>query len=334
MNTYAHLNHYISPSAEAGLSDAWRRSLGRLGDYSAILIRSLNLRPLDVSLYTQTEDHILVRISLPSSYLILRVAPEDDLAAYVYQIRALSGHNIPAPKIIQRDLSRSLVPFAFTLESYVPGVHAEEIHNPPLLRGAGRQAGRALRRMHCIPVTSAGRPTASGRWPQQNWRVVLRQIGRRIAAPPADALIFSSHEQRIITNLLDSPMLECQQPMLIHGRFSPRSVRCTSSGNVHLEALIDPGHYIGGDGLYDLACGLCAAHPEAWREGLLDGYQSAGPLSEAERRRLPLLQLLANYWEACRRYMYAEPHEAARTEALRLMEELVASERGSRLVAV
>ncbi|EFO81582.1 hypothetical protein OSCT_0598 [Oscillochloris trichoides DG-6] len=331
MNSYAHLNHYISPSAEAGLSDAWRRSLGRLGDYSAILIRSLNLRPLEVSLHDQTEEHILVRIRLPGSYLILRVAPEDDLAAYVYQIRTLNGHNIPAPQIIQRDLSRSLVPFAFTLESYVPGVTAIELQSAPLLRGAGRQAGRALRRMHRIPVTSAGRPTASGRWTQQNWRTVLRQIGRRLAAPPADALIFGEREQRVVADLLDHPVLECQQPSLIHGRFSPRAVRCTSSGNVHVEALIDPGHYVGGDGLYDLACGLCAAYPEPWREGLLDGYQSAGPLNEAERRRLPLLQLLTNYWEACRLYMHAEPHEAARSEAIRLMEEQVGL---TRLVSV
>ncbi len=327
--SYSHLNHYISPSSEEGLSDAWRRSLGRLGDYTAIVVRSLNLRPLAVSLHGQTAEHILVRISLPSSHLILRVSPEDDLAGYVYVMRALSGHNLPSPKIIQRDLSRGLVPFAFTLEFYVPGRTADQLPDGPLLRGAGRQAGRALRRMHRITAGGAGRPTPTGRWPQQSWRAVLHQIGRRLAAPPADALVFGEAEQAAVAALLDDPLLDCQQPTLMHGRFGPQSARCTSGENVHLEALIDPGFYVGGDGLYDLACGLSAAHPAAWREGVLEGYQSAGALSEAEQRRLPALRLLASYWGACRRYMRAEPHEEARAEAIRLIGELAPAGRGA-----
>ncbi|NTV64052.1 MAG: aminoglycoside phosphotransferase family protein, partial [Oscillochloris sp.] len=277
MIDYSQLNHYISPSAESGLSDAWRRSLGRLGDYTAILVRSLNLRPLAVNLYAQTAEHILVRITTPGSHLILRVAPEDDLAGYVYMMRALAGRNLPAPKIIQRDLSRGLVPFAFTLESYVPGISADQLSSDPLLRGAGRQAGRALRRMHRIPVSSAGRPLPSGRWPQQTWPSVLRQIGRRRAAPPSDALLFGPTERECLAALLDSPLLDPPHLTLIHGQFGPHATRYTSGENVHLEAIVDPGRFVGGDGLYDLACGLLAAYPTAWREGLIDGYLSAAP---------------------------------------------------------
>jgi Ser/Thr protein kinase RdoA (MazF antagonist) len=319
---YTHLNHYVSPSSEEGLSDAWRRSLGRLGDYTAIVARSLNLRPLTVALHAQTAEHILVRISLSNEHLILRVSPEDDLSAYVYMMRAMAGHNLPSPKIIQRDLSRALVPFAFTLESYVPGISAEQLPEGPLMRGAGRQAGRALRRMHRIPAGGAGRPTPAGRWPQQSWRAVLRQIGRRLAAPPADSLVFGEAEQAVVADLLDAPRLDCQQPCLIHGSFGPHSARCTAVDSVHLEAIIDPGAYVGGDGIYDLACGLSAAYPAAWRDGLLDGYQSVAPLTPDEQRRLPALRLLANYWLACRRYMRAEPHEAARVEAIRLIGEI------------
>jgi hypothetical protein len=73
--SYSHLNHYIPPSSEEGLSDAWRRSLGRLGDYTAIVVRAMNLRPLGVALHAQTAEHLLVRLSLPGEHLILRVAP-------------------------------------------------------------------------------------------------------------------------------------------------------------------------------------------------------------------------------------------------------------------
>ncbi|MEI7643493.1 MAG: phosphotransferase [Chloroflexales bacterium] len=325
MISFTHLNHYISPSSEEGLSEAWRRSLGRLGDYTSIIVRSLNLRPIAASLHAQTVDHILVRLNLSNVHIILRVAPEDDLASYVYLMRAMAGHNMPAPKIIQRDLSRALVPFAFTVESYVPGITADQLPDGPLLRGAGRQVGRILRRMHRIPAEGAGRPAPSGRWlQQQNWRAVLRQIGQRMAASPADALVFGASEQAAVAALLDSPRLDCQQPTLIHSNFGPQSARITAGENVHLEAIIDPGAYVGGDGIYDLACGLSAAYPAAWREGLLDGYQSVAPLTPDEQLRLPSLQLLASYWNACRCYIRAEPHEAARAEAMRLIGELSA----------
>ena len=41
---YSHLNHYVPPVAE-GVSDAWRRALARLGDYTALVARAYNLRP-------------------------------------------------------------------------------------------------------------------------------------------------------------------------------------------------------------------------------------------------------------------------------------------------
>ena len=65
---YSHLNHYVPPVAE-GVSDAWRRALARLGDYTALVVRATNLRPTAVVLYGQTEQHLLVRISTPGEHL-------------------------------------------------------------------------------------------------------------------------------------------------------------------------------------------------------------------------------------------------------------------------
>ena len=58
---------------------------------------------------------------------------------------------------------------------------------------------------------------------------------------------------------------------------------------------------------------------------LAEGYCAAGPLSQAEQERLPLLRLLACYALACRAYSRAEPFEAARDEAQRLLSERVAA---------
>jgi Ser/Thr protein kinase RdoA (MazF antagonist) len=322
--SYAHLNHYIPPVAE-GVSDAWRRAMGRLGDYTALVVRALNIRPTAVALYAQTEQHLLVRISAPAEHLILRIAPEDDLAAYVYFTRTMSGQQLPSPRIIQRDLSRTLVPFAYTLESFVPGVPATSLGAEHLLRGAGRQAGRSLRRMHRVSAPGSGRPNPAGRWPYQSWRAVLRQINLTLAPPPVDGLVFGEAERAAVAALLADPRLEIAQPVLMHGAFGPPAVRCTAGLHVHLEALVEPGRWVGGDGLFDLACGLCPTSPQPWREGLLEGYCAVGPLSAAEEERLPLLRLLACYWLACHAYARAEPYEAARDEALRLLGAKVAA---------
>ena len=321
---YSHLNHYVPPVAE-GVSDAWRRALARLGDYTALVARAYNLRPEAAMLYGQTERHLLVRLSTPGEHLILRVAPEDNLAAYVFFTRTMSGQQLPSPRIIQRDLSRTMVPFAYTLESFVPGVRVADLAAPHLLRGAARAAGRALQRMHRVSAPGVGRPNPAGRWPQRRWNVALRLLGDELAPPPADVLLFGEAEQSLVSSLLADPMLEIAQPTLMHGDFGPAAARCTSGLHVHLEAIVEPGRCVGGDGLFDLACGLCAAYPQPWRDGLLEGYTVAGPLSAAEQERLPHLRFLAAYWIACRRYMRAQPHEAAHDEALRLMGELVAA---------
>lgn len=321
---YSHLNHYLPPVAE-GVSDAWRRAMSRLGDYTSLVVRAANLRPEAASFYGQTEQHLLVRLSTPGEHLILRVAPEDDMAAHVFFTRTLSGQQLPSTRIIQRDLSRTLVPFAYTLEAFVPGVSAAMLYEPHLLRGVGRQTGRALRRMHRVTAPGVGRPNPAGRWPQRRWAAALRQIGAQLAPAPADSLVFGEAERIAVAALLADPRLELAQPTLMHGDFGPAAARCTAGTHVHLEALVEPGRCVGGDGLFDLACGLCAAYPEPWRAGLLEGYGVAGPLSAAERERLPILRLLAAYWIACRRYLRAEPHEAARDEALRLLEEVVAA---------
>ena len=211
------------------------------------------------------------------------------------------------------------MPFAYTLESFVPGAPATTIGEEHLLRGAGRQAGRALRRMHRISSPGSGRPSPAGRWPNLRWPVALRQLSARLAPPPADALVFGEAERAAVEALLADPRLEIAQPVLMHGAFGPAAVRCTAGVHVQLEAIVEPGQLVGGDGLLDLAFGLVPEHPAAWCEGLLDGYCATAPLSSAEEERLPLLRLLACYLLACRAYMRAEPYEAARDEAMRLL---------------
>jgi Ser/Thr protein kinase RdoA (MazF antagonist) len=315
---YTHLNHYIAPEID-GVSEAWKRVLGRLGDYTSLVVRALNVRPTQVQLLAQTSQHVLVRITAQGSYLVLRIAPEADLSGLLYYTRTMSAHQLPVAQIIQHDLSRRMVPFAYVLERYVGGASAAQLSEAHVLRATARQAGRTLRRMHRIGVPGWGQPGPLNRWPTANWSVLLQRFQAQYAPPPTDALLFNESERQAINAMLNDNRLCCQQPRLMHGAFGPQAVRYSAGHSVQIEALNEPGSCVGGDGLLDLAQGLAPIYPAAWREGLLEGYCSTVPLDKAETQRLPLLRLLSSYWIACHNYAHAQPHEAARDEVIALV---------------
>jgi hypothetical protein len=321
--TFEHLSIYIAPD-NGTYSDAWTRVLSRLGEYTASILQALNMRPTEVALLGRTSSHVLVRVSTPREHLVLRIAPEKHLLSEVFFGRTMNTQRLPSARIEHFDLKRSLVPFDYMLESYVCGISAAQLdgtYTDHLCTSLARQVGRTLRRMQRVRVGGWGHPTASGRWMVSEWETVLTHL-HQISAPQASALVlFREHEQAAIDALLKHPLLTDVQPCLMHGAFSPEAVRCTIGEHVQLEALVDPGSVIAGDGLLDLAYGLNPAFSQQWRAGLLAGYAAAAPLTPTEQQRLRLLQLFTCYWSACQAYARAEPHEAAHTQALTLLEE-------------
>ncbi len=317
---YEYLNRYdIAPDDER-YSDAWRRVLARLGDYTAIIVRSLNMRPGAITLLAQTSSHVLVRLSTPSEHVVLRIAPEVDLGGEIYFGRMLTAHQLPTARIIHYDLTGALVPFNYIIESYIGGVSALQLHKPHFIRAAARQVGRALRRIHRTRAHGWGRPNAAGRWPIPDWQTVLRHLHATFAPEPTDALVFAEVERAAVTALLNHPHLGCAKPAVMHGNIGPHTARYTTGEHVQLEALFDPGAVVGGDGLLDLALGIDPTYPEEWQTGLLEGYAAVMPLTAIERERLQLFRILTCYWRACQRYMLAEPHESARDQVLSLLE--------------
>jgi hypothetical protein len=319
---YSYLNQYIAPGS-VGYTEAWTRVLSRLGEYSATIINSLNMRPDKVSLMAQTAAHVLVRISTPWEHLVLRIAPETHLLSEVFFGRTAAQHTLPTARVVLHDLRRSLVPFDYMLEHYVCGIggHQLDPDEPHLLRAVARQTGRTLRRMHRVRVDGWGHPTVNNRWLIPDWKTLLVSLHETHALPSIAALLFSSEEQAAVGALLSHPALYDTQPVLMHGAIGPQTVRCTVGEHVQLEALVDPGAVVAGDGLLDLAQGLNPLYPTAWCTGLIEGYTAVTPLSTAEWERLRLLQLLVCYWHTCQQYARAEPHEDLYDRTLTLLAE-------------
>lgn len=321
---YKHLNQY-TVAGSLGYTDAWSRTLSRLGEYTSIIVRTLNMRPAQISLLAQTNVYLLVRISTPSEHLVLRIAPEGHMLCEVFFGRMMMAQQLPAARLVLYDLKRSLVPFDYTLERYVCGIGANQLNpveTPHLLRAVARQTGRVLRRMHRIQVGGWAYPTATGRWTVPDWSSVLYHLHDIFAPISVASLIFSEAEQMAMMDLLDHPLINEVRPCLMHGAISPQAVRCTVGEHIHLEALVDPAFVVAGDGLLDLAQGLDPTYPVEWRTGLLEGYVSVLPLTADEKERLHLLRLLTCYWSTCRRYALAEPHEAAYEQVLTRLAEV------------
>ncbi|NJP06674.1 MAG: aminoglycoside phosphotransferase family protein [Chloroflexaceae bacterium] len=314
---YHYLNVVIPPGNRS-YSPAWQRVLAQLGSYTAQVVQKLRLRPTTVVLLAQTSTHLLVRISTANQHVVLVLAPELHLAGEVAFSRAMAAHNLPAPRLVEYDLSRTLIPCDYLIEYYVGGHSAEQLVQPYLLRGLARQTGRVLQRMHRIGMPGWARPNQVGRWLEPDWLPILTNLHHRLAPMPIARLVFGDNDSDMLASVLEQPILADVQPRLMHGNISPRAVRCTVNEAARLEAITDPGPLIGGDGMLDLARGLDPVYPDAWRAGLLEGYSSAVMPGPNEMERLRYLRILTCTWSACQRYIRAESPQAARDEALAL----------------
>lgn len=316
---YEHLNRHDLLPDDSRYSNAWRQVLWQLGDHVTSIVRALNMRPREVNLIGETRDYVAVRISTPGEHLVLKLAPESDLGGEVFFYRTAVAHQLPTPRVIRADLTCSLVPCMYVLETYIGGVSAAKIADAYMLRAAARQLGRNLRRMHRVGVQGFGRPNA-GIWPTQSWRATLTTMHAASGAAVYGAIVFNAEQWAAVRSAtLDNPSLDIEEARLIHGNIRPECLVCTVGEHVQLAGLVDPGPIVGGDGMYDLACGLVGAHAESFGVGLLEGYTALGPLSASEGERLLRLRLLTSFWETCRRYALGEDHDAQRAATLELL---------------
>ncbi|NJN66526.1 MAG: aminoglycoside phosphotransferase family protein [Chloroflexaceae bacterium] len=296
----------------------------RLGDYTRTIVQAMNMRPNEVRLLPPTPAHILVRLFLPDhSDVVLRIAPEGHLAREVFFGRTMAQHHFPAPCILHHDHRRTLVPFDYLLERFVGGIPAAHLgDDPPLLRNLARQVGRVLRRMHRLSVPGWGSPGSTGRWSTVSWPEVLASLQKTFAPESVAARLFDADQLAGFAALLADPANQCPHPALLHGDLSLHTVRCTTGERVNLEALLDPGPVVGGDGLLDLAWTFTdPASPQAWRTGLVEGYIAVAPLRQDEWERLQTLRGLVAFWKTCQAYCRGEPFKALRDQALALLGE-------------
>lgn len=317
---YRHLNRAVPPNS--GYSEAWVRVLERLGEYTAVIARSHNLRPQHVSVYRESRSMVLVRLSLAQHHVILRIAPEAQLTPLLWFARTAQQRGIPVIQIYEANLRRTLVPFEYLLEQYIGGSNATHLE-PTQQHSVARHAGRVLRRLHAIPAPGWGNPTVHARWLIEDWSQVLLDLHQRYAHPASAQVLYTAEQQVMVAQVLHDPRLtQDVTPHLIHTALLPQRVRCTAGDTARLEVILHAGELVAGDPMLDLALALRPDTPAAWQQGLLAGYVASGALSPAVWHRLPLLRLLCAYWYSLYCHARAWPHAAAHTAALDHLEQV------------
>ncbi|MEO7910615.1 MAG: hypothetical protein ABIV47_13275 [Roseiflexaceae bacterium] len=287
------LNRIDIDPDDPSYSDVRRRVLGRLGEYASLAIGPLNLRPTGAALLREDDQRVELRISTPSSHVVLVIATDGDLVSEVFWLRALAASNLPIPRLIAHDLSLTTLPFAYALESYTGGSPMDWLEDGPRMRVLARQAGRTLRRSHQVAAPGYGRPALNGRWPVAAWPEVLNGwLARRETLARAEEALGLECAVALIDATLDHPALAWAKPCAIHGAVEPARVIVTVGDTMQMEALTRPGELVGGDPLFDLAHGLLPRHPATFRQGLLEGYNASGPLDADQQARLQRLGLL------------------------------------------
>jgi hypothetical protein len=274
-------------------SDMRRRVLGRLGEYAALVVGPLNLRPTAAALLFENDERVEVRVSTPSSHVVLAIAVDGDLAPEVFWLRALAASNLPIPRLIAHDLTCRTVPFTYAILSYAGGAPLDRLQDGPRVRMLARQVGRTLRRSHQVAAPSFGRPSTSGRWPAGSWTGALSGwLAQRETLARATEILGAEGVAALWAATLDHPVLSWERPCAIHGALEPARAIVTVGDTAQLEALTRPGALVGGDPLFDLAHGLLPHHAAPFRQGLLEGYTAAGALALEQERRLQRLSLL------------------------------------------
>lgn len=295
------LNRPEIDPADASYSEARRRILVRLGHYAALLVGPLNLRPRAATIHANDNQRIEVRISTPTSHILLIIAPERDLAPEVAWLRALAALNLPIPRLIAHDLTCGTVPFTYAIEGYVSGTPLDRLDDGPHMRVLARQLGRTLRRAHQVAAAGFGRPTVAGRWPARGWPEALRAwLAYDETWAHAAELLGAEALAALCAATIEHPALACERAYVLHGQVEPSRVYATLGDTTQIEALTRPGELIGGDPLFDLAHALLPRHPAAFRQGLREGYTAMGQLAPDQEARLRRLSLLVHVADTIR----------------------------------
>ncbi len=302
--------------AKATRSPAYSDIVAHIDDYLARLLTHLNIRLRAVAAL-ESETTIAVRVWSDEGSYIIKISPvRGDFFVSEYFYARLAERRLPVPQVLFSGNNVTLIPYEAQVLTWLEGQDLRDV-SPALHQRAGILVGQALRTVHEIPTSGFGTPSPGGTWSVSSWLAALRQdywYSHNVAL----AVFSRSQVDAIEAATFDNARLSITDAHLIHADVNPANAIFHDKGDaVHLVALIDPGHIVGGDPLFDLAG--ATNDRDAFGAGVWVGYMESRPLSAEETYRYRQLLLLSYYWTACWQHDTGRDYRERKAWALQLL---------------
>ena len=296
---HTHVLNQKSIRKQPGLSERQYTLFEHLGTYIHTILRHYDIHPTRLERLGYGTKSAVVAVYHDEPW-VLKISAQEDLESETFFLENAHLHNIPVPRILMSDFTRKIIPFDFIFLSFVHGQPPHVFRKDARLR-AGIIFGKYLARIHRIHVDGVGNIRSHVfAHPQHAWRYLLRTSLRRkfdaLISPPTSlqqSFFFVSH-------LLSDHLLTSFTPRLLHGDAGGNNylIHRDTRNRVYKITFIDPGTWVGGDPMQDLAFTQISWNYPGFAEGVLRGYKRVHKLTQQEQSRFETLRLFNQYW-AC-----------------------------------
>jgi aminoglycoside phosphotransferase (APT) family kinase protein len=240
------------------------------GGRLAPILAELDLPPPTTIVEMKGGSAASYRLDLPDrSAVVLKTYRDEQLKSAAREAWAaglLDGMDIPATRYLLSDESRTRLPFAFAITTYLPGVTAASLEAHPDMAAVHQQMGALLGRLHAVRLPGYGNFGADGLVDPVGSNVAfVRRLAahaferfRHYGADPA----LAERLEQLVAARLEAIAGQSPGAVFAHADLHPGNILVTEhGGRLRLSGLIDFGNAHAADPVFDLAkCLLINQH--------------------------------------------------------------------------
>src|SRR3990167_9987198 len=299
---FSHLSEPNIRQQKTGLTPAQYDLYSHLGDHVSAIATHHKLSITHIKRFGDGRISATLDVTTSERRFVLKISAKDDLIADTFFLKKARTHGIPVPTVYLSDTTRTVIPFEYLFLEYINGVNANDAPLPLQLKAA-QEFGRQLARLHTRPSGGFGVIDAHDHFSANNWcTLLISSLRRTWQQTDPKATTFTQVDQMAIEELLRACEDMCNnfRPRLLHGDAGGDNVLVLADhgGAFKGIAIIDPGTWIGGDPMQDLAFSQMSWHYQGFSEGVMQGYTKEQRLASEERERLEILRIFNQYWGA------------------------------------
>lgn len=215
--------------------------------------------------------------------LVLKTYPDErgkSPAKEAFAAAQLRDLEIPVPRYLLVDETRTRLPTRFAVTTWLPGITADALRDHTDISSVHRSIGALLRKLHSVKLQGYGpigpdgiiKPVKSN---TKFLRAIIANAFERFQAVGGDATL-AGRLRAIVDDRFDRVVPYSSGPVFAHDDLHPGNVLVLekADGTLSLGGLVDFGNALAADPTFDLAkCLFCSMHqaPNS-REPILAGY--------------------------------------------------------------